>query len=513
VNNRARVSALAGQLSTNMVFFMLVFFSFGTIKLALINELSGFMLPGSDEITYQHTFEALVADSRTAQLNGWSYPQAQAILLLNVPARIYLNFNLDSLTSLRLQSLFYSLLTIPMVAILLKGILSSKRLLILMWSVMLVQLVPSVFFWNFFGTRDAMLSFFIVSFLLSIVRFYLYPRISNFVILTISLSCLYVCKPYIAVAFLSFVTTWFLFAAVYRRSSLGGALKIAILIWIPLIILPYGASGTFGILRTGVALVSDPSPNGESFLNISTREDEGNPEGNPEGNAESNPEGNAEGNPEGNAEGNPEEENLALVGFNCVSSGDPNSTLDYIENVLENSNSGNWIAEKLGLYEYIQARRIVNNESASESNRRCFDSQLTELDKSKPRTWMLKTMEVLSGPVPFQNNGSLLMNFFSLEFPIWFLSLGYLGYMSFKTKIKTTVSSEDKTNLKSDLMFYAKTVVVLIFAFILVSILLETNMQVYSRHRTNIAPMVALGIAFLTLIHSRSKQDEKSNSL
>jgi len=430
----------------NWMYLLLLLF-----HIVFLFVIDGLVLSGSDEALYLGTFENLVNSEKSKiALNGWSFENQFLIASVLIPAQIFHGFGVDSLLSLRLNSLVYLAGTLMVLDRVFVEIFRSQ--VKKQFYVLLLFIMPSVFFFGSLGGRETLVGFYLVLCVYLSRQYVMNRHFSTLTCFCLASVGLFVSKPhYLMVLFISLL----LIALVGSQEVLDFRKSIINLI--------------VGILLVGTCLPGSLQHNIRSVQSLSglTNLSEGIQDSPSEGIQDSPSDGIQDSPSDGIQDKNPQHSNL----------------YELKELIRKNSWAATFFSAT-GITSKIDSK-ISQGFNAEQSKSRAQKSELGSRIGSNPRVIIQSFFLFLLKPIPFTENGSFLLNFFSIEFPIWLILYWMMFVEIYRTRRKGSIFS-----------YRLLLPITALTTLSLITFLADTNIQVALRHRYPIGLLILLVIGF-----------------
>jgi len=390
-----------------------------------------------DERIYLKVFENLYSKNFSLSdfHNGWQFSSLTFLKIIYAPALFLVELGLDKLYAIRVLAIIFSFFTLLTLCKI--YFLSNPSEKKVPIFILLGIFLPSFFLWTTIGLRESFYFFFIIS-IFFVLLLYESKQLYIFLILLISLLCsLYLTKPHLFLLMMLAVIFAFFISTLKTKKVVRKNLLILIISLLPLVLF-------FNKTEDQIEVIKKQLKNYNNYL-------------------------------QNNANGSKiiklDEDNIKSV----------TETEIFIESQRGNIMIFN-VFDRLKIFE--STKNNTNYSHATISN---------------PFSIVKASFHFLLWPNPLTDNGSIFLNFISVEFVFWIFF--YIKLILYLILLKTK---------NHKLTFPQLVLVVFIIFFILFSALVETNLGTSLRHKS----LLLLLILILLSTGFRSKiRDLKSEPI
>lgn len=405
------------------------------LHLFLVLLLAGLIISASDEAVYLYGFMKIYDSTQVGfQPPGWSYTDVNVIKILYYPAHLLSKIGFSEITSMRLNSLIYIILTFSILLKFLKLSLVQDQYRKVKWLALMIFLIPSNFFFTSLATRDSMIALFLT---FTMYNFFKLDQKIGFytsVAYVISLAIVFAIKPHY---YLIILVSVFLVAGwrfIHKKVGKKFLLLILALSILPMFYFPGSIDHQLNSIQTWQQKLNSTidSPSTDSPSTDSPVSDL--------------------------------------------------STLIEVSNAAEDNRILNFFLVLTGISDVITAR-LANPPSKEAALVRSAITNIGVNNEDIAIHYIGKFVKIFLLPVPFLDNGSFLLNSFAFEIIFWlFLYLYFLvaswGWLRRHGPLSTT-------NVFSGIV---------LISYVLMSTITEENIQVTLRHRNIFAILILLNL-------------------
>ena len=412
------------------------------LHLVLILLLAGLVISDSDEAVYLQGFLKIFDTPQMGfQPPGWSYVDLNVIKILYLPAFLLSKLGFSEITSMRLGSLMYLTLTFTILLRYLGLNSSQDQFRKSKWLVLFIFLIPSSFFFTSLATRDSILGFFLVTTIFNFSKLENKIQIHSSVAYTISIALIFAIKPHYYLMILVSALSAAIWKVVCKNAQKKFLVLISILSILPMFYFPGSVAHQINSVKTWQEelIIKNDSPIADSPIADSPIAD--------------------------------------LATLNEIST-------------AARENSALYIFLKLtGLAEKIEGKLATPPKSETAIARGAKANIGIQKDEST-FAYIEKFLKIFLFPLPFLDNGSLLLNLFALEIVLWL----FLYIFFFKACFR---SFRQRVVVSSTSVFTG----LILICFVIMSLITEESIQVALRHRNVLALLMVICLG--TLYKSR----------
>jgi len=360
-------------------FYTVLYFTAHILFLIIIDEFTGF---APDELNYLNTFNILYDGSIDLNaIPGWGNSEQLFLQILYAPAKLLTYLGLSSLLSLRILSFMFSYFTVYILYFqLLRNTSLRKKYLLY------VFFMPTIFMWTSLALKESFIFFNII------IIFYLISRIfiSNNLLFPglyiIALTSLFLIKNYLYMAVLLACFITIIIMLSLSRNLWSKYLILAICTIMPAVVFPVKSVESLTALKLFV----------------------------------------------GHVEAKFEDRNIPQINEDHLQSNIPQINEDHLQsnipqiNKVESCGEVDILINKPGTPSLVKS--IYNKLTDLLWYDGCQSDRVEPLKFNSDTNFIKKIMFFIVYPIPFQNNGSLSLNFISIESFIWYFFYGLFLY-------------------------------------------------------------------------------------
>jgi hypothetical protein len=415
------------------------------LHLLLILLLAGLVISDSDEAVYLQGFLKVFDTSQMGfQPPGWSYVDLNVIKILYSPAFLLSKLGFSEITSMRLGSLMYLTLTFTILLRYMRLNSLQNQYRKSKWLVLFVFLIPSSFFFTSLATRDSILGFFLVFTIFTLSKLENKTQVHVSVAYSISVALIFVIKPHYYLIILVSALSAAIWKVKRKKAQKKFLVLISTLSILPMFYFPGALAHQINSVKTWQEelFVKNDSPAADS----------------------------------------PAADSPAADSPAADSPAADLATLNEISRAAE-ENSALYIFLKLtGVAERIEDKLASPPKSETAIARGATANIEIRKDEST-FAYIEKFMKIFLFPLPFLDNGSLLLNLFALEIVLW-LFLYTLFFRACLSSIKQRVPVST-TSVFTGLI---------LICFVIMSLITEESIQVALRHRNVLALLMVISL-------------------
>jgi hypothetical protein len=423
------------KMNSKLISTRKLYFGFTVAHLCLIAFLGSSTSFAPDEKIYLQVFEKLylLNFSLSEFHNGWQFSSLLFLRVIYGPALLLVTLGFDSLIAIRILSVFFSLLTLMLFCKIYS--LNSKVEKKVPLFIAISMFIPSFFLWTSLGLRESI--FFLLISLIFFASFEFELRNKSlYLILLIPFFCfLYLTKPHIyLILTISIIISFFIISLKDHQFSRKNILFVIISI-VPLVLLYNSTLMQVEVIQRQIYIYKDSQ--NQTSINV------------------------------------PDQTSINV----------PEKSVTATEILLDRKEND------LLVYRFLDSLSMFKT---SKNN-----TEYSPASISSPYSLAKSSLNFILLPIPFRDNGSLFLNFISIEFFMW--AFIYFKLISYFVSLKNNFHK---------LCFTHTILIIFMLIFVLFSALIEVNLGTSLRHRSLLLILILI---LLSSNYSTEAESHKSN--
>lgn len=413
--------------------FRLGILGFIVLHLLLILLLAGLVISASDEAVYLQGFLKIFDTPQMGfQPPGWSYVDLNVIKILYLPAFLLSKLGFSEITSMRLGSLMYLTLTFTILLRYLGLNSSQDQFRKSKWLVQFIFLIPSSFFFTSLATRDSILGFFLVFTIFNFSKLENKIQLHSSAAYAISIALIFAIKPHYYLMILVSALSAAIWKVKCKNTQKKFLVLISLLSILPMFYFPGSVAHQINSVKTWQEELFFTSDSAITDSAITDSPITDSP--------------------------------IADLG-----------TLNEISTAARENSALYFFLKFTGVAERIEGKLAYPPKSETAIARGAKANIDIQKDEST-LAYIEKFIKISLFPLPFLDNGSLLLNLFAVEIVFWlFLYIFFFRacFRSFRQRVVVSTTS----------VFTG----LILICFVIMSLITEESIQVALRHRNVLA--------------------------